>query len=132
MQAVTIPVENINDWSSFHDVFQKGLGFPSLYGRNMDAWIDCMTSIDSPEDGLTRINVGTGEVLILRIDDAFRFRDRCPEQYNAVIECCGFVNYRRTERGEPPVLALLLIGDASDAAPTITLTPSPPSSGTQS
>jgi len=50
---VTVPVEKITDWPSFHDVFQETLGFPKFYGRNMNAWIDCMTSIDTPEDGLS-------------------------------------------------------------------------------
>ena len=104
-----IPVEEITDWSSFHDVFQRSLGFPAFYGRNMDAWIDCMTSVDSPADGLTTITVEPGEALILRIDTSFDFRQRCPEQYEALLEGSAFVNYRRVERGEPPVLAILLI-----------------------
>ena len=32
------------------------------------------------------------------------------EQYDALIECCAFVNFRRTDVGDPPVLALLLNG----------------------
>lgn len=36
---VTVPVEKITAWPSFHDVFQETLGFPKLYGRNRDAWI---------------------------------------------------------------------------------------------
>jgi len=46
---VTVPVEKITDWPSFHDVFHETLGFPKFYGRNMNAWIDCMTSIDTPK-----------------------------------------------------------------------------------
>jgi len=107
---VTIPVEKIGDWSSFHDTFQRELGFPDFYGRNMNAWIDCMTSVDAPSDGLSTITVEPGEILILRIDGPFEFRRRCPEQYDALIECTAFVNHRRAEIGEPAVLALLLVG----------------------
>jgi hypothetical protein len=108
--TVTIPVERLTDWPSFHDTFQRELGFPDFYGRNMDAWIDCMTSVDTPSDGLTAVNVQPGEVLALRIDGPFEFRRRCPEQYDALIECTAFVNYRRVSNFEPPVLALLLVG----------------------
>jgi hypothetical protein len=34
------------------------------------------------------------------------FRARCPEQYAAVVECAAFVNSRRIERGDHPILAL--------------------------
>jgi RNAse (barnase) inhibitor barstar len=68
---VAIPVDRITDWPSFHDVFQGALGFPSFYGRNMDAWIDCMTSVDAAADGLTTVTVPPVGVLVLRIDDPF-------------------------------------------------------------
>jgi RNAse (barnase) inhibitor barstar len=108
--AVSIPVDAITDWPSFHDVFQRVLGFPDFYGRNMDAWIDCMTSVDAPADGLTKVTVRPGELLVMRIDNALNFRRRCPEQFEALIECCAFVNFRRTDVGHAPVLALLLNG----------------------
>jgi len=107
---VTIPVDEITDWPTFHEVFKKAMGFSHFYGRNMDAWIDCMTSVDTPADGLSSVTVAPGEILILRIDDPFGFRRRCPEQYDALLECSGFVNFRRTELGEAPVLAVLLNG----------------------
>jgi len=108
--VVTIPVDQITDWPSFHEVFRRTLGFPEFYGCNMDAWIDCMTSVDTPADGLSSVTVAPGNVLVLRIDDPFSFRRRCPEQYDALIECSGFVNLRRTEVGDEPVIALLLNG----------------------
>jgi hypothetical protein len=107
---ITIPVDQIADWDSFHSVFQTALGFPAFYGRNMDAWTDCMTSIDDPPSGMTKVSVAPGELMTLRIDDAPEFRRRCPEQYDALIECVAFVNYRRIEVGETPVLALMLNG----------------------
>ena len=108
--VITVPVHEIADWPTFHDVFKKALGFPDFYGRNMNAWIDCMTSVDAAEGGLSSVTVAPGEILVLRVDDPFGFRQRCPEQYNALIECSAFVNFRRTELGETPVLALLLNG----------------------
>jgi hypothetical protein len=110
MRTVAIPVEKIVDWPSFHETFQRELGFPGFYGRNMDAWIDCMTSVDSASGGMTTVTVQPSEFLVLRIDEPFEFRRRCPEQYDALLECTAFVNYRRVEVGEAPVLVLLLVG----------------------
>jgi hypothetical protein len=117
MQAtiVPIPADRIKDWNSFHEVFREVLGFPDFYGRNMDAWIDCMTYVDDPGSGMTKVSVTAGALLTLRVDNAADLARRCPEQYRALIECCAFVNFRRMERGDAPVLALLLGGrfDAS-------------------
>jgi hypothetical protein len=107
---VTIPANQIVDWDSFHSVFQAALGFPEFYGRNMDAWIDCMTYLDDPSGGMTRVSVSPGELVALRIDDAPDLERRCPEQYEALIECTAFVNYRRVELGGGPVLTLMLSG----------------------
>jgi hypothetical protein len=109
-QVISLPTERITDWQTFHEVFKLTLGFPAFYGRNMDAWIDCLTSVDSPEDGLTTITVAHGQLLVLRVDNAGNFKGRCPEQFEALIECSTFVNTRRIEMGEPPVLALLFTG----------------------
>lgn len=72
--VVTIPAEKITDWNTFHTVFQAALGFPGFYGRNMNAWIDCMTSLDDPSSGMTGVSVADGELVALRIDDAPDFR----------------------------------------------------------
>jgi len=107
---ITIPTNQITDWDSFHSVFQAALGFPDFYGRNMDAWIDCMTLIDDTPSGMSTASVAIGELITLRIDNVAEFQRRCPEQYDALIECAASVNYRRIKRGGTPVLTLLLIG----------------------
>jgi len=107
---ITIPTNQITDWDSFHSVFQAALGFPDFYGRNMDAWIDCMTHIDDPPSGMSTACIAMGELITLRIDNAAEFQRRCPEQYDALIECAASVNHRRIKRGGTPVLTLLLIG----------------------
>jgi hypothetical protein len=96
----------ITDWPSFHDQFVELLGFPGFYGRNMDAWNDCMTSLDASEDGLSSVQVSSGDVLVLCISDATGLKKRCPEIYDALVECSAFVNWRRIEKGKPAILAL--------------------------
>ncbi len=44
VQSVRLQTQSIHDWDGFHSVFAKTLGFPGYYGRNMNAWIDCMTT----------------------------------------------------------------------------------------
>jgi RNAse (barnase) inhibitor barstar len=101
--VVEIPTSKIVDWDSFHDTFAEALGFPDFYGRNMNAWVDCLTYGD---DLMTKFRFGEDDVLTLLLEDAKDLHRRSPELYDAVIECAAFVNWRRIETGDRPVLAL--------------------------
>jgi hypothetical protein len=103
---VSIDAGRISDWESFHDAFAQTFGFPGFYGRNMDAWIDCMTYLDDPAAGMTSLHVAPGDVVVLCISKAADFKERCSEIFDALVECSSFVNYRRIETGAPAVLAL--------------------------
>lgn len=108
---INLPADRIVDWDSFHAVFADCLGFPAYYGANMNAWIDCLTYVDDAEAGMVRRPVAKGTLLTLQIDEAAAFARRCPAQYAALVECAAFVNHRRVEVDQPPVLALLMVGD---------------------
>jgi hypothetical protein len=82
----------------------------------MNAWIDCMTYLDDLSSGMACICVDPGQLVGLRIDDAPDFQLRCPEQYQALIECTAFVNHRRIVLGEQPLLALVLGGRFREAS----------------
>jgi hypothetical protein len=103
---VKIDTRRIKDWPTFHEVFAEIFGFPDFYGRNMNAWIDCLTSLYEPEDGMTSIHAPPGGVLVLQLDYVDDFCARCPEMFAAIVEDAAFVNWRRTEIGQEPVLAI--------------------------
>jgi Barstar (barnase inhibitor) len=101
-----IDCANITDWQSFHEEFAKVFGFPAFYGRNMDAWIDCMTSLDEPEHGLSSIHCDPGKVIPIELENVGDLKTRCPEQFLAILECSAFVNWGRIKMRLRPVLAL--------------------------
>jgi hypothetical protein len=103
---VRLDTRRITDWESFHDVFAEAFGFPAFYGRNLNAWNDCMSSLDAPEDGMTAIHAPPGGVVTLLLEHVDDFARRCPAHYDAIVECSAFVNLRQIERGAAPVLAL--------------------------
>lgn len=108
--VVTIDLDRIVDWESFHSVFAEALGFPDFYGRNLDAWIDCMTSIDDPGGGaITRVTVRPGEMLTLHLDGMESLAVRCPDIHRSLLDVVAFVNWRRIKDGEGPVLALAYV-----------------------
>ena len=93
MKTVKIDSNSLKDWNAFHDVFSKEFDFPSYYGRNMNAWIDCM---DEFIKELTLIDLG----------DCREVKERKPEIIQAINECSTFVNFRRIAAGEPAVLII--------------------------
>jgi hypothetical protein len=103
---VKLNTRRIRDWTTFHDVFAEVFGFPDFYGRNMNAWIDCMTSLDEPAAGMTSVHALPGGVLVLQLDFVDDFSARCPEIFDAIVEGAAFVNWRRTETSQEPVLAI--------------------------
>ncbi len=58
----------------------------------MDAWNDCMSDRD--------------ESISIHIDNAKNMKENSPEIFNALVECSAFINYRLTERGAQPIIAL--------------------------
>ena len=72
----------------------------------MDAWIDCMSSLDDPTDGLSQTKLEPGEVLVLVVQNAGDLKSRCPDLWRDLLECAAFVNWRRMERGQPVVVTI--------------------------
>ena len=103
---LSLDCERISDWRSFHEEFTKAFGFPDFYEKNMNAWIDCMTCVDDSAAGMSTVHCERGSVLTLELLNVERFRKRCPELYEAVIDGVAFVNWRRLETGDPSVLAI--------------------------
>ena len=104
--VMRVDCRRIKDEESFHEVFAEAFGFPGFYGRNWDAWIDCMTSLDQPEDGMSAYNIPVGSVLTLHLDHFGGMRPTSPAIWQALIDCAALVNYRRIKVGELPILAL--------------------------
>lgn len=55
---------------------------------------------------MTSVHVKPGEVLVLDLGELGDFPERCPEIYEAIIDCTAFVNYAKLDVGEEVVLTL--------------------------
>ena len=102
---VRLETHEIVDWASFHEVCRRAFGFPEFYGRNLDAWIDCLTYARDG-DGMSRFHLGPDERLEVEVAEGQAFRARLPEVAAALEAGAAAVNQRQAARGEPPVLAL--------------------------
>ncbi len=70
IKIVTLPSDKITNWDTFHSLFQETFGFPEFYGRNMDAWNDCMTYLDDSESGMSSITVAKEGLVVLKVENA--------------------------------------------------------------
>ncbi len=109
MKTVRIDGSLISDGESFHTAFKEALGFPDFYGMNMDAWIDCMSSLDCPGPGLSRLTIEKGGRLVIEFAGAAALNSRAPRLLGDLAECAGFVNRRYVRRGSPPALAIVFL-----------------------
>ena len=87
-------------------MFAEAFGFPDFYGKNLNAWIDCLTYLDEPDAGMSTVHVLPGQTLTLAIENAKSFKERCPDLFMALVECVAFVNWRRIDTGDSSVLTL--------------------------
>ncbi len=95
------------DWSSFHKESQEKFGFPDFYGRNLDAWVDCLSGVRD-DDGMSSIALTSDEVLQIELVNSDMLRKKAPHILNALQECVEAVNERYAEDGESPPLQLEL------------------------
>ena len=94
----TIDGAHIVDWDSFHDEFQSKMGFFDGYGRNTNAWIDCMTDMftNGGYQGLTKFNLYDGDRFTLTVVNSETWKAQSPETFEAFIDYCIWSNSEKT------------------------------------
>ena len=95
-REVLIDGRNLSSWESFHEVFAREFSFFAGYGRNMNAWIDCMSSLDEV-DGLANFALQDDEGVSLQIFNFEDFSRTSADIATALVECIAFVNRRYQE-----------------------------------
>ncbi|MFM7430322.1 MAG: barstar family protein [Flammeovirgaceae bacterium] len=107
MVVIKVNGNKIQSWDAFHNFFARTFGFPNFYGKNMNAWIDCMSDLDHPEFGMTtKVSLSKGESLVLSIVNAEDLKNRNRDIFDALIECSAHINRNRIERGDKPFIYL--------------------------
>ncbi len=108
MAMARIEASKIVDWESFHRTCADALGFPDFYGKNLNAWIDCLTYLRDG-DGMSRFCLMEDECLDTEVTDTKAFSACGPEILLALVECTAFVNSRYIEIGQSPALRLIFL-----------------------
>lgn len=107
MPTVRLDGHHIGNWAAFHDTCRSAFGFPDFYGRNMNAWIDCLSDLRD-QGGMSSFVLGADDVLQIEVLHSDALRRQAPGILAALEDCTAEVNERYAENGEKPALALLL------------------------
>jgi RNAse (barnase) inhibitor barstar len=108
VSTVKLNGELLTDWDAFHTESQRAFGFPAFYGRNISAWIDCLSYLRD-DDGMSAIRLKDGEILTIALSRSDLVRQRFPELIEELQFCVEMINERYDDYGEKPALQLLLL-----------------------
>ena len=107
MIKLSIDFSKINNVTEFHDEMKELFGFPDFYGKNAHALIDCLTSLRYPEDGMTSINIGKDDYILLEVSN-IKYHENDSEMTKILFSSIQFVNYRCNFMGDNPSILLSL------------------------
>lgn len=96
-KVISIDCSGIADWESFHEEFAKIFGFPTGYGRNNAAWVDCMTNLTE----MVGIDLEDDDLVTIQLIGEQGLKRRAPHLLTELFEMVAFVNYRRLNANEP-------------------------------
>ena len=106
-KEVEVDASEILDWPSFHSVFAKAFGFPAFYGRNLNAWIDCLTYVEQ-DDGMSAIVLAPGESLDLLVRNGKNWGKAAPDVVAGFSDAVDAVNQRISAAGADPRIRVTL------------------------
>jgi len=86
----------LKDTAAMLAAFNAAFGFEV---KNRDALVDLLTHLDIGDRTTQRVSALPNELVLVEI------AGECP-QFAAISELAAFVNWRRLEQGDPPILAV--------------------------
>jgi hypothetical protein len=101
---IRIDARRLKDLAGLHAAMNEAFGFSPDYGKNLDALVDCLTHLDDPKAAMSRLQLLPGDVALLVLEhlDA----KQRPGVVASLLDVVAFVNWRRLEKSQPPLLAV--------------------------
>lgn len=105
-KKVIVHLKSITTPDDFHSRIKEALGFPDFYGKNFDAFIDCLSSVEEGE-GMMSVFLVKGESLVLELRGWKEFEENTPEIAKSFKECVVHVNTRLDDYGDENKIELI-------------------------
>ncbi len=91
MTRISVNGASIVNWPSFHDEFSRAFRFFDGYGRNRDAWIDCMTNLHGPK-ATSGLRLPTGASIEIVLNDSATVAKSYPEIFAELLRLVRYAN----------------------------------------
>lgn len=92
--------------ADFHEAFRAAMGFHDYYGRDWEAWIECLMEEGNDFGVVPKFTVPKGGTLTLRLQNVDKMNANRPHLLDRLNDDIAGVNHQRLEQGESPLIAL--------------------------
>jgi hypothetical protein len=106
--VIKVPLEDVVDWDAAHTALARALQFPDYYGRNGNAFIDCLTDITHGWDVPPLL--AAGETLTIDLGNTSLHADSFREVTDAICGWVASVNWRDIQEGLPARVLIASFG----------------------
>lgn len=89
-----------------HKILIIAFGFPDFYGKNVNALIDCWSSLRFPEDEMTGFTIAKDEQIMLRVKDLSGMTQLIMNHFLYSVESVNELSFDR--RGTPLIVLELV------------------------
>ena len=97
LKTVLLDFDAIHTVEDFHIAIQNLFGFPTFYGANFAAMVDCLSSLRIPEDEMSSITLHANEALLI---DVKGYKSSKWEFMDLLLAASKQVNQRELFRGK--------------------------------
>lgn len=106
MKKIKLDFNKIVSIEDLHKELKEKMGFPDFYGGNVNALIDCLSSMRYPEDGMCKTTLRNEEVLLI---EAARLSQSNVVILNNLLIAIEHVNNRELDKGRGPSIYMCLL-----------------------
>jgi RNAse (barnase) inhibitor barstar len=103
---IRIDARRLTDAAGLHATLGEAFGFTAGYGKNLDALVDCLTHLDDPHAAMSHVQVLPGQLVLIVIEHTHGLKRQAAEQVKSLVDAAAFVNWRRLEKKQSPILAV--------------------------
>jgi RNAse (barnase) inhibitor barstar len=91
LTRISVNGATIVDGPSFHDEFSRAFRFVDGYGRNREAWIDCMTDLHGP-NALSDLRLPAGESIEIVLKGSAAMAKSYPAIFAELLRLVRYAN----------------------------------------
>lgn len=105
-KQLSVDFSQVKNLDEMHDALAAAFDFPDFYGKNVNALIDCWSSLRFPEDEMSGITAEKDEVILLTVKGMSHMDQFMMNHFTIAVEN---VNRFSIECTGLPLILLLLV-----------------------